>query len=170
MAGLSIYTITDWSPNTSYNVNDIFLYQGNYYYSIVKHNSGASFNTGYSNGITTFNGQSKPYFFWKPSYNPDISIQPNVKKVQFGDGYDQSSPDGINNILLPLNLTFDKRTDNEARAILHFLYARKGAESFVFTPPFPYNMNKLFKCGQWRHNHIFANNHTITVVFNEAVI
>jgi len=170
MAGLSIYSVaSNFAPYNNYNINDVFIYGGNYYYVTTKHKSGATFSNNYVNGIISYNGTNKPYFFWKPSYNSDISIQPVIKKTQFGDGYSQSAPDGINNILLPIELTFDKRTDDEARAILHFLYFRKGAESFVFTPPFPYNTNKLFKCERYRHSQIFANNHTISATFTETV-
>lgn len=171
MAGLSIYNAaSDWERNTPYNLYDIYLYGGKYYYAISKHNSGGIFNPNYSDGITSYNGKVKPYFFWKPSYNSNVSIKPVIKKNQFGDGYSQSSPDGINNILLPFSLTFDKRTDAEARAILHFLHLRKGSESFVFVPPFPYNTNKLFKCEQLEHSQIFANNHTVNAIFNEVVV
>lgn len=170
MSGQSIYDVSNWAQNTNYDLYDIYKYNNQYYYAIAKHNSGIVFNSQFSDGIITYNNLSKPYFFFTPAYNNNDNIKPFIKKVQFGDGYSQSNPDGINNILLSLNLTFDKRSNSEARAILHFLHTRKGTESFVFTPPFPYNSNKLFKCEQWDHSQKFANHHIINVLFTEVVV
>lgn len=170
MAGLSIYDVSNWYERTVYDQNDIYRHGNLYYYAKVKHNSSTFFDPDLSDGNISYNGSTKPYFFWIPSYNSNINIRPALKKIQFGDGYSQSIPDGINNILLPFSLIFDKRTDMEARAILHFLNTRKGNESFVFTPPFPFNTNKLFRCEEFNHTQVFANNHTVNAVFSESVV
>jgi len=170
MAGLSIYTVTDWQENTNYNLYDIYRYNNLYYYAIARHNSGSTFDSTYSDGIVSFNGVNKPNFFFIPGYNGELNVRPTVRKVQFGDGYAQRVPENINGILLPFNLTFDKRTDSEARAILHFLDSRKGHESFVFTPPFPFNVQKLFVAEEWKHAQQFADNHTITVTLQETPV
>jgi phage-related protein len=172
MAGLSIYDVSYWVANTQYNLWDIYeypRYSQKYYYSLSKHNSGLTFNSAFSGGISTYNGKVKPKFIWIPSYNSNIEVKPSIKEVRFGDGFVQRSPDGINNILLPFNLTFDKRTDAETRAILHFLNTRAGHQSFIFMPPPPFNINKLFVCAQWRHNIVFQNNNTIDCQFQETV-
>ena len=175
MAGLSLYNYnstsdTTWEAGKSYSIYDIYKYAGFYYYAITNHNSGTTFNSAYSNGVKVFSGQNKPFFFFIPSYNSELNIQPTVKRTQFGDGYVQRVPENINSILLPFNLTFDRRTDAETRAILHFLNARKGSESFVFLPPFPYNQYKLFVCENWTHSQVFVDNHTIRAVFQETPI
>lgn len=170
MALLSIYDTFTWAPNTNYNLYDIYKYNNLWYYANQKHNSGISFNSIYSDGITTYNNLTLPYFFWKPSYDSDENIKPSIKKAQFGEGYAQSTPDGINNILLPFNLLFDKRTDAETRAIIHFLNDKKGTTTFAMIPPFPFNVLKLFKCEQWSHRQIFANHHTISAIFTETPI
>lgn len=171
MAGISIYVddlTATWKANTYYVVNSFYKYNGQFYYALVDHNSGATFSSSFSGGVTLYNGRNKPEFIWNPTYNSDLSVRPNVKIVQFGDGYSSSAKDGINNVLLPFNLLFDKRDDNEARAILHFLDKRAGAESFVFTPPFPFNIDKLFVCRNWTFSTVFANNHTIRAEFIEV--
>jgi phage-related protein len=170
MAGLSIYQILNWQQNTSYNLYDIYIYNNLYYYANRNHNSGYSFNSNYSNGVLSFNGINKPNFFWKPSYNSNISVKPMIRKTQFGDGYSQVTPDGINNILLPFNLIFDKRSDAHARSIIHFLTVRKGAESFVYSPPFPFNINKLFRCEEFTHTAVFSDNNTVTATFIETPV
>ena len=168
---LSIYDVFNWEAGKSYSLYDIYEYPSDsntFYYSNQNHNSGGSFNTDFSDGVAILNGKTKPNFFWVPSYNSNINIKPTIKKAQFSDSYSQVTPDGINNILLPFNLTFDKRSDAEARAILHFLNTRKGTESFIMTPPFPYNIAKLFRCEEWNHSQLFADNHTINAIFIET--
>ena len=168
--GLSLYSIPTWASDTTYEINDVYKYGTLYYYATSRHQSSSTFSSEFSDGITTFNGKTKAKFFWSPSYNSPLQIRPNVKVVQFDDGYSSSAPQGINNILLPFNLTFDKRDDNETRAILHFLNQRKGAESFVFTAPFPYNIAKLYVCRNWDFITVFVNNHTVRAEFVEVVV
>lgn len=167
MAGLSIYEIENWRTDTNYDIFDIYKYQNLFYYAVQKHNSGITFNPEFSDGIIEYNGVNRPYFFFRPSYNSNIELSPSIKKVQFADGYAQRSIDGINNTLLPINLAFDKRTDVEARAIIHFLEARKGL-SFIFTPPFPWNIDKIFVCESFNHTQLFANHHIINAKFVET--
>lgn len=169
MAGLSIYNVSDWVAGSNYNLYDIYKYNGFYYYAIVKHTAPSVFNTTYSNGVKSFNGVNKPYFFFQPGYSSSAQIRPAVREAKFGDGYSQRIPDGINNVLLSFRLIFDKRTDSEYRAIAHFLNARAGHESFVFTPPFPYNIDKLFVCPEWNPTMVFKDNNTLECQFVESV-
>lgn len=166
---LSIYNIENWGQNKNYNIYDIYRYNNLYYYSIQKHNSGLSFDSQFSDGVIEYNGSLRPFFFFKPSYNSDIELRPSVKKAQFSDGYTQRTIEGVNSTLLPFNLLFEKRSDAEARAILHFLESRKGM-SFLFIPPFPWNITKIFCCESFRHVQVFANNHTISVQFFESPV
>lgn len=166
----NIYDISNWNTNINYNIEDIVFYNGFYYYATTKHNSGFSFDDSMWDGVINFNGTNKPFFLWKPSYNSEVPIKPAIKKIQFGDGYSQANPDGINNILLTLNLTFDLRTEAQARAILHFLNQRAGYQSFVFTPLPPYAQNKLFRCEDFSSSYVFKDNFTIRAVFNETPI
>lgn len=173
MALASIYNIPDWTSQgqeTIYDVNDIIKYNNFYYYSKVRHAHGTVFPSSQWNGTITYNSSTYQYFFFVPSYNSKITIKPSVKRVQFGDGYSSISNDGINNILLPFDLTFDKRTDAEARAILHFLNLHAGSRRFIFTPPPPFNINKLFICSTWEHSQVFVNNNTVSAKFEEMVI
>lgn len=165
---LSLYNIPTWQTNTIYQKNSIFLYNGNYYYSLLQHNSGISFDSSKSGGVISYNGLSKANFIWSPSYNTKIQITPNIKKVQYGDGYTQRSRDGINNILLPFTITFDRRDDDETRAILHFLYSRGGAESFVWIPPSPFNVQKLFVAENFSQTKVFLDNNAIEVTMQET--
>jgi phage-related protein len=168
---ISIFTVADWDGILSYSKNDIVKKDGLYYYAVKDVPAGATFSLSQWGGYVQLNQiQNKPYFLWKPSYNSPVDHAPRVKVIQFADGYEQRIPDGINNTLLTLNLNFELRDSNEARAILHFLYTRKAVETFAFTPPAPYADVKLFVCKEWTHNEVFFNNHSIRAKFEERAV
>lgn len=169
----SIFSITDWATSTLYRVHDPILYNDLYYYALTEHTSGGSFDTDLDNGkwggITTDeNGETKPIFLWTPSYRSNTNNEPRVNQIQFGDGYSQRLEDGINNVLLNLELNFDNRDLNEATAILHFLYVRKGVESFLFTARPPFGKQKRFICKQWSDTSNFYNDISIRARFEET--
>lgn len=112
--------------------------------------------------------ENLPEFFWVPSYNQSSSIEPRVLTVKFGDGYEQRTPDGINNNLLTLDMSFDKRTEKETLSINHFLNTRRGANPFVFTPPAPFATKKKFICKKFSTNYVFFDNYTVRASFIET--
>ena len=121
-------------------------------------------------GIVQIEGAKIPEFIWKPSYASSVTHEPSVNAVSFGDGYEQRVSQMINSDLITLNVNFDKRRKKEATAILHFLNTRKSAESFLFSPPEPYNPSKqrFFVCRSWSNNFNFFDNFTIQARFEEV--
>jgi len=171
---VSIYNVQEWAPATIYREHDIVIISDFYFYARRTHTSAGSFTTDYNNSLwggktIADNGEVKPEFIWTPSYNNTINNAPKVKKMQFGDGYQQRVQDGINNILLDLDFSFDDRSNDESTAILHFLNARRGVESFIFTPPPPYGKAKRFVCPSWSDTRPFYNLTNIKVKFEEVV-
>lgn len=168
-----IYSINNWVSSTKYNLNDIIQNNNLYYYATNTHLSSSSFNNdlnaGLWNGQLNFNGESKPYFFWKTSYEYNLDIKPAVKKIQFGDGYTVDQSDGINNILLPFNLVFEDRDLQEYTAILHFLHTQNGVTRFFYIPPAPFNVVKKFICQNWTAKQSFYDKYTITCILEERV-
>lgn len=170
----NIFDIGNWAPNTFYS-KDSPVKNGNYYYyALVDHTSnGGNFDTDGTKwgGISTdSNGEIKPTFLWIPSYQSTTNNNPRIKEIKYGDGYTQTSKDGINNLLLDLDLSFDNRKLNEISAILHFFNIRQGTESFLFTPPPPYAKRKRFICKTWNHVPVFYDNHSVKAKFEEKVI
>mgnify|MGYP003109826395 FL=1 len=175
----SIYdTIPVYSAGT-FTKNDIVEYPVNssqYWYALVDGSITSSPAVGSSQwgGRTTFlsggtaNVLNLCEFTWTPSYNQSAQISPRVLSVRFGDGYTQRIPDGINNNLLNLELSFENRTEKEATAILHFLNARRGAEAFAYTPPSPYQTQKMFICKSFDSTFIFNDNFSIKAKFEET--
>jgi phage-related protein len=170
----NIYSITFWVQNTQFFKNDIITNDNiNFYYVSNDYLSSSSFQTDINNGnligYINYNGIQKPYFTWKSSYKYSNESVPRIRKIQLGDGYSQIASDGINNILMNITFPFTNIDINEYTAILHFLTTRKGVESFVFVPPPPFNIQKLFRCEKWNHSQIFFNNYEISAVFIETV-
>ena len=174
----SIYNINDWSNNTVYKKNDIVYANSLYYYAKSDHTSHPSqtfSQTIAANptlwggvGIDPYSGATKPQFFWTPSYSSNINSTPKVKSIKFGDGYEQRIRDGINSILLEIDIGFENRDIDEATAITHFFHEKESTKSFLFVPSPPYNLIKKFVCRSWNNRNEFYNNHTITAKFEEV--
>lgn len=170
----NIYDTLDWSGSTTYKKNNVVKYLGNYFYSLIDNNtnntpsvSSASWG---GQGIDPVDNSQKAEFIWSPSYNLNIDISPRVKIIKFGDGFRQILPDSINSSLINLECVFDGRDTNECLAILHFLLARNGTETFLFTCPPPLNKKKRFKCNSFPMSINFYENNSIRCIFEESPI
>jgi phage-related protein len=73
-------------------------------------------------------------FTWCPTV-ASRDLEPRVRAAQFGDGYAQRRPDGINTQDEIWTLDFSNRPASVATAIDDFLKARNGVDVFVWTPP-----------------------------------
>ena len=169
----SIYNIPNWAATTSYNKNDIVKNSNLYYYALSNFTSASLFATDLGlnlwGGIISDNSETKPHFFWKSSYSHTTENNPKIKKISFGDQYVQRSADGISNILPVISLDFESDLQ-ECSAILHFLTARGGWESFVYLPPAPYNILSRWTCEKFNSTQVFYNNYKITVQFERSVV
>ncbi len=111
-----------------------------------------------------------PVFTWTPSYTSSITWKPRVLKMQFGDGYEQVVPDGINNKPMMFNIVFRKISDVEAEAIIDFLEARGEAEAFLWTAPAPHDdTQRIWKTeGGYQYVWDESNGNTITTIFKQV--
>ncbi|MEM5403771.1 phage tail protein [Paraburkholderia unamae] len=73
-------------------------------------------------------------FYWCPTA-ANASLEPRVIETQFGDGYTQRRPAGLNTQDQEWNLEFANRKKVDAEAILAFLSERNGVDIFNWTPP-----------------------------------
>lgn len=73
-------------------------------------------------------------FKWKVERDIDPSIDYRVITTQFGDGYKQTSADGINTKTEQYNVKVHAFA-TEAKAIMDFFDAHQGWKSFFWTPP-----------------------------------
>lgn len=58
----------------------------------------------------------------------------NILKADFGDGYSQPAPNGLNHIRDSVSLSWDALTETQMHAIYDFFVARGGTESFYYEP------------------------------------
>lgn len=106
-------------------------------------------------------------FNFAPAFTVDKDMRPRVRKVAFGDGYEQRTPDGLNTKPQIWPLTFPALTNTEAAAIEAFLEARNGAETFDWTPPDQVSALK-FVCENWKKTMLNGNVNTITATFRQV--
>ena len=92
--------------------------------------------------LTTFNPSVRP--------SPGTSFKPQVKvlEAEFGDGYSQPTPDGINNIRQKVDLTWDALTETQMNQINNFFTNRKGSQAFYFRPA-GYSTPLKWTCKEW---------------------
>lgn len=172
----SIYDIGIWASGSTYLKWDIVKHLDStlnkylFWHSTLNANQGNTPSTSSSqwDGNVVFGGQTRPEFFWVPSYSPSYPVTPRVFPLKFGDGYEQRPSDGINIDLLTLNLSFDDRQAAEMTSIIHFLHERKAREAFVFVPSTPYPKAKLFVCRSWDTVQQFFDRFTVRAIFEEV--
>lgn len=102
-------------------------------------------------------------FSYTPSYTASEQSQPLVKRVQFGDGYEQRLKYGLHTDPKTWQLSFLNRNDAERDGILAFLEARAGSESFDWTPP--RGTAGKYICSEWSMDMLNYNNNTIQAKF-----
>lgn len=105
-------------------------------------------------------------FTYTPSFTASEISSPRVRRVQFGDGYEQRLRFGLNTDPKSWRLTFANRTDTERENILTFLEARNGVEYFDWTPP--RGSAGKYVCSEWNLDMLNCNNNTITATFVEV--
>lgn len=106
-------------------------------------------------------------FTWPVSYSSSKSVQPRLKQVQFGDGYSQESPDGLNNQAEQWSVSMQNLDATVFAQIESFFKSHKGYIAFDWTTPD--GLQARFKCRSWRFSHpsygIRTGNATFEQVF-----
>lgn len=106
-------------------------------------------------------------FTWTPDFGGNRDTEPRVTRVQFGDGYEQRVPNGLNTMPAKFNLTFENREEAEKNQIIAFLKARAGVQNFNWTPPGETTPLK-FVCRKWADQFVKANRYTISASFEQV--
>jgi phage-related protein len=113
------------------------------------------------------------------SYGSSITTTVRLNKVQFGEGYEQRSLDGINSTPLVFDVVFRNRSQRVIEEVVRFLkgdkvfYDRTPDEYFYMIPPAPFDDGILqtprkFKCEEWKTTAEAHNNYTLTTQFKEV--
>lgn len=115
-------------------------------------------------------GLSTAQFLWSPSYAVPKKVSFRLRKGEFGDGYEQRSGVGINNIRRQWDLRFNAKSEAVALDIQDFLEAREDGKSFYWKPPF-LNRNEetiLVTCEEFQITPMSYNNFDITATFKQV--
>jgi len=99
-----------------------------------------------------------------PDYGASKKAQPNVRSIQFGSGYSQRATFGINQDPKVWSLSWQNRTATDTNTIEDFLEARKGVESFSWSPPDETTTYK-WVCQDWTKTMPYSNLFNITATF-----
>lgn len=103
-----------------------------------------------------------------PSYPIEKQAEPRIKRVEFGDGYTQESPDGINFNQYVWSLNWETLTLEEKTIIENFLVARAGYQTFQWTDP--ENSVYKVKCKSWNISEFAPKIYSIKATFNQVPI
>ncbi|WP_018435358.1 phage tail protein [Paraburkholderia atlantica] len=106
-------------------------------------------------------------FTWSPTVAGTSGTDTaSVRAGKFGDGYEQRSADGINNIVASFDLQFIGDA-SKISAIRAFLKERAGATSFYWTPPLEASP-LLFYCATWSRPAKDGDVYTMTATFTQT--
>lgn len=105
-------------------------------------------------------------FTWTPSVGANLSMRPTVRRVSFGDGYEQRLGFGINTQTQVWSLEFRGRTSSDAVAIDNFLRARGAVQAFDWTPPG--GLPAKFVCDEWSRSVDEPNIESVRATFKQV--
>jgi phage-related protein len=99
-------------------------------------------------------------FYFSPDLVETLNFESLMYKNDLGHFYLNQNV-GLNPNFFDLQLSFNNRSDKEAKAILHFLENHNGLDFFEYDMYPPYTGTRAFFCPEWSHTYNFADNHTI---------
>lgn len=106
-------------------------------------------------------------FTWVPDYGAQAAITPTVLTAQFGDGYSQDQPLGINAMPQTWTLRFNRSPD-DADEIYQFLKNQGGYKRFWWTPPRHNQAVKVKTTGKIGKTETDSTQTTIDVTFQQV--
>ncbi len=104
-------------------------------------------------------------FKWAALTEAPADVSFRTRKAKFGDGYEQTSGDGMNTKLQVWNLNFEGVV-SEMKPIKDFFDLHEGRKSFIWTPPLE-NMG-LWKCEEYKITALAAARFSISATFKQA--
>lgn len=106
------------------------------------------------------------------NYIPELSAtptrKPRVVSVQFGGGYREVRPDGINNDAVSWDLTFSDRPPGTVDAINTFLRAKNGVTAFTWTTPEGETI--YVRCADWTAPYIAYGVRSLSATFTQEFV
>ena len=97
------------------------------------------------------------------SQKPDV----NLRRADFGDGYSQAAPAGLNHIREVASLRWDVLTRAEKDQLVAFLKERGGYQSFTYQLPTEATARR-WTCDDWRVTALPASLFAVEATLREA--
>lgn len=98
-----------------------------------------------------------------------FSYEANIIKAQFGDGYEQRVPNGINYKRDLINIVWQNISLAQRTTIINALAtARYGADYLTYTPPGESTAKKFVQEGSWQSQTLGGNTYTMSVPFRQV--
>lgn len=107
-------------------------------------------------------------FSYIPDFGFDRQAVPQVRRIAFGDGYEERRAVGLKTRLRSYALQFTNRDDTEADGIEDFLEARNAVEAFTWVDPVD-SYSGIYVCREWSRRAEAHNLNSITARFEEVV-
>ncbi len=107
-------------------------------------------------------------FIWRPDAQANSARKPSVNSIQFGDGYAQTYPSGLNNIKHEWALNFTNLSDIECMQIDLFLTQMKGATPFLWKDAQGRKLRYL--CADWGVNFGGEDSNSINAQFIQTFL
>lgn len=109
-----------------------------------------------------------------PTFTPPVEPSPGTTerpefrllRAEFGDGYSQITRDGLNHNRATVSLVWEVLTRPEHDAIVSFLTARGGDETFFYTVPG--EPLRKWTCAEWESNHAGAGYLSLTATLKQS--
>ena len=93
-----------------------------------------------------------------PTFYPPVNPSPGGRRnydfklleAEFGDGYSQVAPRGLNHMRRKISLSWEALTQAQWEEIVGFLEERQGCEPFMYIP-YGETEPMFWTCKQWDH-------------------
>ena len=107
-----------------------------------------------------------------PDRGMSRKVKPRVRKIQFGDGYEQRTSFGINNIEETYSVNFQNRSRAEIEDIAGYLSSLNGITAFNFTVPDTNGTNNettvKVVCDNYSTEFVNSNFYSCSAVFRRV--
>lgn len=101
-----------------------------------------------------------------PTYPLEVAYEPKILKTDFGDGYTQEAPDGLNFLLGKYTVSWEALLPTERNTIKAFLEARGGYQTFLWTDP--ESVQHKVKCRSWTFSNVNPAVYSLRASFDEV--
>jgi phage-related protein len=102
-----------------------------------------------------------------PDFGAQRKSQPVVRSAKFGDGYEQRVQFGINQDPKTWDLRWSTKSNTDATKIEQFFEARRGVESFDWTP-IGSSTSYKWLCRTWQREFQYADINTVSATFEQV--